>query len=118
MNFAKIIRQSFLAVACGSLFAMGGLVQQANAAPRYDTYRNFPNDRRDLRQDLRERRTMNRDVRRDFRQLRRSNRRFGARSPESRAIRRDMRRDFRQRYAMNRDIRQDRRELWRDRRGR
>jgi len=118
MNFRKIAQRSFLTVALGSMLAIASLARSANAAPRYDTNRVFRSDRRDFWQDLRQRRMMNLDISRDFRQLRRSNREFGVRSPESRAIRRDMHRDFRQRYAMNRDIRQDRRDLWRDRRGR
>ena len=90
MNFRKIAQRSFLTVALGSMLAIASLARSANAAPRYDTNRDFRSDRQDFRQDLRQRRVMNRDIRRDFRQ----------------------------RYAMNHDIRQDRRDLWRDRRGR
>lgn len=90
MNFTKAIRCSFLEIAVGSLIAIGAMAPPANAAPPYGAYRDLHSDRRDIRQDVRQRRAVNRDIRSDFRQ----------------------------RHAMNRNIRQDRRDLWRDRHGR
>jgi hypothetical protein len=115
MNFGKMVRRSFLAVALGSMFAIGGLAQPASAAPRYAMHSEVRNGRREMRRDVRMRNRMNRRIRRNFRQLRRSNREFGRNSLRSRMIRRRIRRDFRQRYAMNRDLRHDRRDGRRDR---
>ncbi|MGB7227881.1 MAG: hypothetical protein WBD26_09035, partial [Candidatus Acidiferrales bacterium] len=88
MNFGKIVRRSFLAVTLGSLFAIGGLVQSASAAPRYAVHSEVRNGRRDMRRGARMRNRMNRRIRRNFRQLRRSNGEFGRSSFRSRMLRR------------------------------
>jgi hypothetical protein len=115
MSFWKIVRRGFLAVALGSLFAIGALAQPASAAPRYGPHSEWRGDRNGIRRDARVRNRLNRNIRRSFRQLRRSNREFGRNSFRSRMLRRRIRRDSRQRYALNRDIRQNRRDVWRDR---
>lgn len=115
MDFMKIVRRSLLAVALGSMFAMGGFAQPATAAPRYSMHNDVRSGHRDVRRDFRGRNRMNRNIGRNLRALRRSNREFGRNSLRSRMLRRRLRRNLRRRYAMNRKTRQSKRGTRRDR---
>lgn len=115
MGFKKTICRTFLAVALGSLFAMGAMAQPASAAPRDGMHRTMRNSSGHMHRDVRMRR-VNRRIRRNRRELLRSNREFGRHSVRSRRIRRRLRRNRRQRYAMNRDTRHGSRQRGRDRR--
>jgi hypothetical protein len=63
--------------------------------------------RKDIRQDTRQIKRKNRDIRRDKRQLRTARARYGAGSPQAKAVHRDIRQDKRSRNRVRRDRKRD-----------
>ncbi len=66
-----------------------------------------PGTRKDIRQDTRQTKRKNRDIRRDKRQLRTARRRYGAGSPQAKAVHRDIHQDKRSRNRVRRDRKRD-----------
>ncbi|MDE3135818.1 MAG: hypothetical protein KGL59_04555 [Acidobacteriota bacterium] len=66
-----------------------------------------PGTRKDIRQDTRQIKRQNRDIRRDKRQLRTARARYGADSPQAKAVHRDIRQDKRSRNRLRRDRNRD-----------
>jgi hypothetical protein len=99
---------TWIALALAGATAMAPLA--ANAGMRQQTAepREAPaGTRKDVRQDTRQIKRKNRDIRRDKRQLRATRARYGAGSPQAKAVHRDIRQDKRSRNRLRRDRKRD-----------
>ena len=97
-----------IALALAGATAFAPLAVNART-PRQTTERRQapPGTRKDIRQDTRQIKRKNRDIRQDKRQLRAARARYGARSPQAKAVHRDIHQDKRSRNQVRRDRKRD-----------